>query len=155
MCIDHVTSLTDSIMLFPRRIPSDYRHHSSSVRHRRGHLEERCQVALHCHHQKQTIGSRERADWKPFLRGPDEGRIDNENCPNHDSFLLPKEFLNEVVKKSGIVEWVVAELKSAENSKLVTSVVNKKSRKLVLEIPKLEGIDYVWNGSVWWQLPAI
>lgn len=54
-------------------------------------------------------------------------------------FQLPKEFLNEVVKKSGIVEWVVAELKSAENSKLVTSVVSKKSRKLVLEIPKLEG----------------
>lgn len=79
----------------------------------------------------------------PSFEGQTKDALITKTAQITTPFLLPKEFLNEIVRKSGIVEWVVAELKSAENSKLVTSVVNKKSRKLVLEIPKLEGIDYV------------
>ena len=75
----------------------------------------------------------------PSFEGQTKDALITKSAQFGSSCVLKKDFLADIVKNSGVVEWVLAELKSAENSKLMTSVVNKsKAKKLVLDIPKLE-----------------
>lgn len=75
----------------------------------------------------------------PSFEGQTKDSLVTKSQPLDRSNTLPTELLNKIVRRTGIVEQLLADLQAVENNKLVSSVANKgKSRKIALEVPKLE-----------------